>query len=363
VGAWCPTRSWSRATAPRRVAERDHISPAPARGVSGPPAALHGLSALRPHHGPLLVVVGVFDGLHRGHGYLLRELRRAARRLGAVPAVLTFDHHPDEIVAGAAPPLLCDPDERLVRLGHAGVAVTIVQHFDEALRRTPYDAFVESIRARTGLAGFLMTPDAAFGHERRGTPAALAALGARDGFAVVVVPPFDLGGRQVRSTEIRTAIVTATSPRPGRSSDGGSRSPVKSPIDRAAAGRRRCASGSRSRFRRPAGTQRPWSRRSRPEARPRARMRPSYGSPRMARSASALGRGRWREAASGSPSLARDDGPWARPGSACLQDVTVRLQEPPAPATLGTFARTVSTSFRVGGPSAARAGNQGPDRR
>ena len=105
------------------MAERDPISSAPtrapaaaqARGVSGPPAALHDLSALRPEHGPLLVVVGVFDGLHRGHGYLLRELRRAAGRLGAVPAVLTFDHHPDEIVAGAAPPLLCDPDERLVR--------------------------------------------------------------------------------------------------------------------------------------------------------------------------------------------------------------------------------------------------------
>lgn len=179
-----------------------------ARRFAGPAPALRGVSALRPEHGPLLVVVGVFDGLHRGHAYLLRELRRAARRLGAVPAVLTFDHHPDEIVAGAAPPLLCDPDERLVRLARAGVAVTIVQHFDEALRRTPYAAFVESIRARTGLAGFLMTPDAAFGHERRGTPAALAALGARDGFDVVVVPPFDIGGRHVRSTEIRAAIAT-----------------------------------------------------------------------------------------------------------------------------------------------------------
>jgi riboflavin kinase/FMN adenylyltransferase len=154
------------------------------------------------------VVVGVFDGLHRGHAYLLRELRRAAGRLGARPAVLTFDHHPDEIVAGAAPPLLCDPDERLARLGRAGVAVTIVQHFDEALRQTPYAAFVASIMARTRLTGFLMTPDAAFGHERRGTPAALRALGARDGFEVVVVPPFEIGGRQVRSAEIRSAIAT-----------------------------------------------------------------------------------------------------------------------------------------------------------
>jgi riboflavin kinase / FMN adenylyltransferase len=170
--------------------------------------ALPGIDALRPTDGPLLVAVGVFDGLHRGHLYLLRELRRAARRLGAHPAVLTFDHHPDEILARAAPPLLCDPDERLARLERDGVAVTIVEHFDEELRRTPYDAFVARIRARTGLAGFLMTPDAAFGHERRGTPETLAALGEAVGFSVVVVPPFELHGRQVRSTEIREAIAT-----------------------------------------------------------------------------------------------------------------------------------------------------------
>jgi riboflavin kinase/FMN adenylyltransferase len=168
--------------------------------------ALQGIEALRPSDGPLLLVVGVFDGLHRGHLYLLRELRRAAARLHARPAVLTFDHHPDEILAGAAPALLCDPDERLARLERDGVAVTIVEHFDQALRRTPYDVFVASIRARTGLTGFLMTPDAAFGHERRGTPETLALLGEAKGFTVVVVPPFDLAGHPVRSSEIRRAI-------------------------------------------------------------------------------------------------------------------------------------------------------------
>ena len=86
------------------------------------------------------------------------------------------------------------------------MAVTVVEHFDEALRRTSYEAFVASIRARTRLAGFLMTPDAAFGHERRGTPETLARLGAEEGFVVVVVPPFELAGRPVRSSEIRRAI-------------------------------------------------------------------------------------------------------------------------------------------------------------
>ena len=87
------------------------------------------------------------------------------------------------------------------------MAVTVVQPFDEALRQTPYDAFVERIRVRVPLSGFLMTPDAAFGFERRGTPATLADLGARDGFEVVVVPPFTLDGEEVRSSAIREAIV------------------------------------------------------------------------------------------------------------------------------------------------------------
>jgi riboflavin kinase/FMN adenylyltransferase len=165
-----------------------------------------GVTELRPEHGRLFVVVGVFDGLHRGHAYLLRHLRREAARRDARPSVITFDHHPDEVLVGAAPPLLCDPAERLERLADAGVQLTIVQHFDELLRQTEYDAFVASIAERVDLAGFLMTPDAAFGYERRGTPEALADLGQRLGFEVAVVPPFELDGRPVRSTDIRRAI-------------------------------------------------------------------------------------------------------------------------------------------------------------
>lgn len=169
---------------------------------------VHGVDALDASAGPLFVVVGVFDGLHRGHAYLLRRLVRGARTRGAAATVITFDHHPDEILIGAAPPLLLDPAERLDRLAAAGVDVTVVQHFDEALRLTPYDAFVARIRARTALAGFLMTPDAAFGHDRQGTPTTLAALGQTVGFEVEVVPPFTLDGRPVRSTEIRSAIAS-----------------------------------------------------------------------------------------------------------------------------------------------------------
>jgi riboflavin kinase/FMN adenylyltransferase len=167
---------------------------------------VEGIDALGPELGPAFVVVGVFDGMHLGHAYLLDHLASEAAARRASPTVITFDHHPDEVLRGTAPALLLDPQERLERLEAAGLAVTVVQHFDDALRRTPYDAFVERIRSRLTLTGFLMTPDAAFGFERRGTPVTLAALGLRDGFDVVVVPPFTIDGHEVRSSEIRTAI-------------------------------------------------------------------------------------------------------------------------------------------------------------
>jgi riboflavin kinase/FMN adenylyltransferase len=165
-----------------------------------------GIDRLSPANGRLFVVVGVFDGLHRGHRYLLHRLGRAAARRGARAAVITFDAHPDEIVVGAAPPLLCDPEERLARLADVGVAVTVVQHFDAALRMTEFDAFVGALHDRVDLAGFLMTPDAAFGHERRGTPTALTELGGRLGFEVEVVPPFRLDDGPVRSATVREEV-------------------------------------------------------------------------------------------------------------------------------------------------------------
>ena len=174
-----------------------------------------GRAKITPEDGPLLISIGVFDGLHLGHVWLLEHLVREARLRSVRPAVITFDAHPDAVLVGAAPPLLMDPAERLERLGDLGVEVVVIEHFDDALRLTPYDAFVAGITARCRLAGFVMTPDAAFGHERAGTSAAVAELGRGEGFDVVLVPPFTLDGREVRSSEIRTAIAEANLERAG----------------------------------------------------------------------------------------------------------------------------------------------------
>ena len=169
---------------------------------------VEGIDDLRPSFGPIFVVVGVFDGLHRGHAYLLEHLIAESAARDARPTVITFDHHPDEILMGAAPPLLLDPADRIERLGAAGIEVTVVQRFDEVLRQTPYEVFVARIRDRVALSGFLMTPETAFGFQRGGTPETMTALGLEDGFDVAVVPTFSLDGQEVRSSAIREAIVS-----------------------------------------------------------------------------------------------------------------------------------------------------------
>jgi riboflavin kinase / FMN adenylyltransferase len=172
------------------------------------PVVIRGTTGLDRSLGRLAVSVGVFDGLHLGHAQLLTALVRHARTWSARPTVVTFDAHPDAVLRGEAPPLLLDLGERERLLAEAGVEVIVVEHFDDNLRRTSYEEFVHRITDRVELAGFVMTPDAAFGHERRGTPDALRALGARIAtpFDVAVVPPFRIDGRAVSSSDIRRLV-------------------------------------------------------------------------------------------------------------------------------------------------------------
>jgi riboflavin kinase/FMN adenylyltransferase len=172
------------------------------------PLAIRSIAGLNPSHGRLAMAIGVFDGLHRGHAHLLSELARQAGEWGARPAVITFDAHPDQILKGEAPPLLLDPADRLALLGTAGIDVVVVEHFDERLRTTPYDVFVRDIAGRVDLAGFVMTADAAFGFERRGTPQAVASLGNEIGYEVRVVAPLLVDGQPVSSSAVRRLVAT-----------------------------------------------------------------------------------------------------------------------------------------------------------
>ncbi|MBK8978879.1 MAG: riboflavin biosynthesis protein RibF [Planctomycetes bacterium] len=162
------------------------------------PAAIEARSA---------VIVGVFDGVHLGHQRLLHELLEMASALRALPTVVTFRNHPDEVLRGRRVDWIASLPLRLRLLRRAGVGRAVLLDFDDRLRTLSARAFSERILLH-GLrcTGLLLGYDSAIGRDREGTPQRMAELGRELGFEVRQGSRFEVDGRPVSSTAIRDAI-------------------------------------------------------------------------------------------------------------------------------------------------------------
>jgi riboflavin kinase/FMN adenylyltransferase len=145
----------------------------------------------------------VFDGVHLGHQAILAANLARARELGAAPTVVTFAGHPKAVLIGQAPRTLTTLEHRLELFRRAGIEHTLVLRFDESLRQVSAEEFVDRILIRgLGAKAFVLGFDSKFGHDRRGTPALLAARGCD----VTVVEQVLVAQRPVSSTAIREAV-------------------------------------------------------------------------------------------------------------------------------------------------------------
>ena len=83
-----------------------------------------------------VVTVGCFDGVHRGHRYLLDQVAAEARRRGCAAVVMTFDRHPREVLqAGYQPALLTTTADRVALLRQSGMDACAVLHFTPETRK------------------------------------------------------------------------------------------------------------------------------------------------------------------------------------------------------------------------------------
>ncbi|MEK6688486.1 MAG: bifunctional riboflavin kinase/FAD synthetase [Gemmatimonadota bacterium] len=156
-----------------------------------------------------VVTVGSFDGVHRGHLAVLREITRRAAVTGRQSVLVTFEPHPMEVVSPAAAPRRLTTDlERREILAETGLQRAVLLQFDEGLRTLPPEQFVRDILlARLGMRELVIGEDHGFGRGRRGDVALLHRLGPELGFTVDVVPPVvDPVVGLVSSTRIRDAV-------------------------------------------------------------------------------------------------------------------------------------------------------------
>ncbi|HYT27220.1 MAG TPA: bifunctional riboflavin kinase/FAD synthetase, partial [Actinomycetota bacterium] len=169
----------------------------------------HGLAELPADLGPTVVTVGMFDGVHRGHQALLRQVAAEAATRGVPAAAVTFDRHPMEVLRpGSHPLLLTTLGQKIDLLGRAGMEVVLVLPFTLELSHVPAGEFATRVLfGAMGARAVVVGTNFRFGHKAQGDVELLAALGRERGVdAVGVALHADERHEVVSSTRIRAEL-------------------------------------------------------------------------------------------------------------------------------------------------------------
>lgn len=156
---------------------------------------------------PTILTIGKFNGMHRGHAYLLREVVGRARAINGTSAALTFEPHPALVLQPQIERVYLAPDaERVALMASSGLDHLITLPFDESLRRLTAEQFMDAIRARINVRELWVGPDFRLGYRAQGTVAVLREIGARSGFEVHAIAPLVIDGEPVSATRIRELL-------------------------------------------------------------------------------------------------------------------------------------------------------------
>lgn len=154
-----------------------------------------------------VIALGFFDGVHMGHGALLRTVAERAKALDAVPCAFTFDRSPAAALTGKAVPLLSGVDDR-ERLMHElyGIRKVIVAPFD-VMRQMDWQDFVaQYLQRELGVVHVVAGHDFHFGYKGQGSPQRLVEKCKELSMGCDIIPKVEIDGFTVSSTYIRSLV-------------------------------------------------------------------------------------------------------------------------------------------------------------
>lgn len=165
-----------------------------------------------------VIALGFFDGVHLGHGALLRRARQLAEERGCTDAAVTFDVHPDLLVRGTPVPLLnTAQDRRRLMQTLYGTKEMLTLHFDRAMMEQPWEEFVtQCLMERYHACHVVCGHDFRFGRGGGGTPERLRGFCGARGLGCDVIGAVKLDGITVSSTGIRQLLAEGQTERANR---------------------------------------------------------------------------------------------------------------------------------------------------
>jgi riboflavin kinase / FMN adenylyltransferase len=154
------------------------------------------------------VAIGFFDGVHLGHQQIIRQTVADARQHEALSLVVTFDRHPNTVVAAnRVPPLIYSLPQKLRVIGTLGCSALLLIHFDKPFSEQSGDSFIRKLAHDLGqIQSLCVGSNFTFGYKRTGDVALLKTLGDELKFTVHGMSAVSLGGKIVSSTRIRDTI-------------------------------------------------------------------------------------------------------------------------------------------------------------
>jgi len=158
---------------------------------------------------PVVLTLGVFDGLHLGHQLIISRVVERARALDAVPTVLTFDPHPRAVLhPESAPPLLQTFDQKVEAFGVLGVEQAIVVRFTREFAEVSAGEFLKDVvYERLHAKEVYLGRGFAFGRGREGDINLLRRVSGELGFFADEVPEVRLRGQRISSSRIRELLL------------------------------------------------------------------------------------------------------------------------------------------------------------
>ena len=169
---------------------------------------IHAATTLAAGGRKVCLAIGVFDGVHLGHQQIIRQTITDARQHDAISLVLTFDQHPNAIVAPEhLPPLIYSPEQKLRAIESLGVDSLLIIRFDKAFSQQRGEEFIRKLARDLGkIQSICVGADFVFGQKRSGNVPLLKELGGELGFTVHGLAAVALDNQTVSSTRIREAI-------------------------------------------------------------------------------------------------------------------------------------------------------------
>jgi riboflavin kinase/FMN adenylyltransferase len=169
---------------------------------------IHAANELKDGGKKVCLAIGFFDGVHLGHQQLIRQTISDARQHNAIAVVLTFNQHPNSIVApDKVPPLIYSLPQKLRAIESLGADALLLIQFNKEFSEQTGEEFIRSLSRDFGkIHSICVGADFVFGHKRSGNVALLKKLGGEIGFQVHGLSAVSLDGEVVSSTRIRETI-------------------------------------------------------------------------------------------------------------------------------------------------------------